>query len=33
MSLRDAQGARHIPLAELDQRQRELSTGRPVITV
>lgn len=28
-----AQGARHIPLAELDQRQRELPTGRPIITV
>jgi rhodanese-related sulfurtransferase len=28
-----AQGARHIPLAQLDQRQRELPTGRPIITV
>jgi len=28
-----AQGARHIPLAQLDQRQRELPVGRPIITV
>lgn len=28
-----AQGARHIPLAQLDQRQRELPSGRPIITV
>jgi rhodanese-related sulfurtransferase len=28
-----AQGARHIPLAQLDQRQRELPAGRPIITV
>ena len=28
-----AQGARHIPLAQLDQRQRELPLGRVVITV
>jgi rhodanese-related sulfurtransferase len=28
-----AQGARHIPLAQLDQRQRELPTDRPIITV
>jgi rhodanese-related sulfurtransferase len=28
-----AQGARHIPLAQLGQRQRELPVGRPVIAV
>jgi len=28
-----AEGARHIPLAQLGQRQRELPAGRPVITV
>ena len=28
-----AEGARHIPLAQLGQRQRELPVGRPVITV
>jgi len=28
-----AQGARHIPLAQLDQRRRELPLGRVVITV
>lgn len=28
-----AQGARHIPLAQLGQRQRELPDDRPVITV
>ena len=28
-----AQGARHIPLWLLDQRQRELPAGRPIITV
>lgn len=28
-----AQGARHIPLAQLAQRQRELPAGRPLITV
>ena len=28
-----AQGARHIPLGQLGQRQRELPVGRPVITV
>jgi rhodanese-related sulfurtransferase len=27
------EGARHIPLAQLGQRQRELPVGRPVITV
>ena len=28
-----AEGARHIPLAQLGQRQRELPVGRPIITV
>ena len=28
-----AQGARHIPLGQLGQRQRELPAGRPIITV
>ena len=28
-----AAGSRHIPLAQLGQRQRELPVGRPVITV
>jgi rhodanese-related sulfurtransferase len=28
-----AQGARHIPLGQLGQRQRELRAGRPIITV
>lgn len=28
-----ASGARHIPLGQLGQRQRELPAGRPVITV
>jgi len=28
-----ARGARHIPLGQLGQRQRELPAGRPVITV
>jgi len=28
-----AEGARHIPLAQLGQRQRELPAGRPVITL
>jgi rhodanese-related sulfurtransferase len=27
------QAPRHIPLAQLDQRQRELPVGRPVITL
>ncbi len=27
------EGARHLPLAQLGQRQRELPVGRPVITV
>lgn len=28
-----AQGARHIPLGQLERRQRELPVGQPVITV